>query len=311
MLSGKTVVITGAGNGIGAACAMGAARQGASIVVNDLDVAAAGATAEAIVATGGSAIACAGDVSSWEDTGHLIETCLRTYGKIDGLVNNAALFHIGKLEDFDPKVALALVQVNVLGPMYCTGHAVKAMLAQGSGSIVNLVSGAQMGMPSMGVYGATKGAVASLVYTWSMELSGTGVRMNALSPFGATNIRENSNRYLRDRFDGAAPESILPAVRSAIPAPDHNSPIVEYLLSDKSADVNGQLVRIDSGELQLCTHPALLLPSLKRDHWDAEAVAEAFEQDLKQRQVACGVLGMECLPVELESGYWKRTRGGA
>jgi NAD(P)-dependent dehydrogenase (short-subunit alcohol dehydrogenase family) len=307
MLAGKVVVITGAGRGIGAACARGVARQGAAVVVNDLDADVAEDTATSIVSNGGEAISCVADVSDWAQAGRLIGSCIESFGRIDGLVNNAALYSIGKVDEFDPNVARALVEVNILGPMYCTAHAVKLMLAQGGGSIVNVVSGAHLGLPGMGVYGATKGAVASLVYNWAMELAGTGVRVNALSPFGATDILENSNRYLRQRFAGNVRTSKAPDRTVEIQPADANSPIVEYLLSDDAADVNGQLVRIDKGEISLYAHPALLLPAVKRESWDARAVAEVFAKDLKHRQVPCGVLGTEHLPVELASGHWKRA----
>lgn len=306
MLKGKAVVVTGAGRGIGAACARGIGRQGAQVVVNDIDAGEAEETAQAITAEGGTAIACAGDVSDWDDAGRLVETCISAFGKIDGLVNNAALYHIGGVETLDPTISRALVEVNVLGPLYCTGHAVKPMLAQGSGSIVNVVSGAHMGMRGMGIYSATKGAVASMVYTWALELEGCGVRVNALSPFGATDILDNSARQLEKRY-GVAPSAMgAPMSSIMIQPPEANSPVVEFLLSDAAAEVNGQLIRIDSGELQLYTHPALLLPSVRRDRWDAQAVAQAFAEDLAHRQVKCGVLGMETLPVALNSGHWKR-----
>jgi NAD(P)-dependent dehydrogenase (short-subunit alcohol dehydrogenase family) len=306
MLKGKAILITGAGRGIGAACARGIGRQGAQVVVNDIDGEQAEQTAQAIVEAGGTAVACAGDVSNWDDAGKLIETCIATFGRIDGLVNNAALYHIGGVETLDPVISRAMVEVNVLGPMYCTGHAVRPMLAQGSGSIVNVVSGAHMGMRGMGIYSATKGAVASMVYTWALELEGSGVRVNALSPFGATDILENSARQLEKRY-GVAPGAMgAPVSNIVIQPPEANSPVVEFLLSDAAAEVSGQLIRIDSGELQLYTHPALLLPSVKRESWDAEAVAQAFAEDLAQRQVRCGVLGMETLPVDLNSGHWKR-----
>jgi NAD(P)-dependent dehydrogenase (short-subunit alcohol dehydrogenase family) len=307
MLDGKAVAITGAGRGIGAACAKGVARQGACVVVNDLDAEAAETTAGEIVAEGGRAIACVADVSDWDEAGGLVGACLEAFGRIDGLVNNAALYSIARLDEFDPKVARALVEVNVLGPMHCTAHAVKPMLEQGRGAIVNVVSGAHMGLPGMGIYGATKGAVASMVYTWAIELAGTGVRVNALSPFGSTEILDNSNRYLVRRFGEGVHTSQLPERQAAIQPPEANSPIVEYLLSDEAADVNGQLVRLDGGEIYLYTHPALLTPAVKRERWDARAVAEAFAQDLKHRQVGCGVLGTEHLPVELASGHWKRV----
>ena len=75
--------------------------------------------------------------------------------------------------------------------------------------------------------------------------------------------------------------------------------------------MNGQLIRIDQGELQLYTHPALLLPSARRESWDAQSVAQAFAEDLQHRQVKCGVMGMEALPVELSSGHWKRNEQAA
>jgi NAD(P)-dependent dehydrogenase (short-subunit alcohol dehydrogenase family) len=299
VLEGKAIVITGSGRGIGAACARGCARQGAAVVVNDIDAEDAGDTAAAIVADGGRAVACVADVSKWEAAGALIATCISSFGKIDGLVNNAALYQRARIDDFDPVEARNLVEANILGPLYCTGHAVKPMLRQGSGSIVNVVSGAHMGIATLGVYGATKGAVASMVYTWALELAGSGVRVNALSPFAATRIA------LKDR-KGPIPEEMARQL-AKLPNPEANSPVVEFLLSDLARDVNGQLVRIDKGELQLYTHPALLLPSVVRPDWTAERVAQAFSSEFKDRLVPCGVLGMTSLPVELESGYWKRA----
>src|SRR5262245_52662001 len=182
MLEGKAVVITGSGRGVGAACARGVAAQGASVIVNDIDGEEAEYIASEIQRAGGTALACPADVSDWEQAGRLIETCLEKFGRIDGLVNNAALVHTAPVTAVDPRQARALVDANVLGPIHCTGHAVKPMVAQRSGSIVNVVSAAHLGIPNMGIYAATKGAVASMVYAWAMELEGSGVRVNGLSP---------------------------------------------------------------------------------------------------------------------------------
>jgi NAD(P)-dependent dehydrogenase (short-subunit alcohol dehydrogenase family) len=300
ILDGKAIVITGSGRGIGAACARGCARRGASVVINDIDPVDASDTAAAIVAEGGKAIACVADVSSWEQAGRLIDTCIASFGRIDGLVNNAALYNAARIDAYDPVAARALVEANVLGPLHCTGRAVKPMLAQKSGSIVNVVSGAHLGIVNLGVYGATKGAVASMVYTWALELAGSGVRVNALSPFGATRIA------LPDRR-GPIPAEMAKQL-AKLPPPEANSPVVEFLLSDLASDVNGQLVRIDKGELQLYTHPALLLPSVTRSEWTAELVAQTFANEFKDRQVPCGVRGMQELPVELQGGFWKRAK---
>ncbi len=82
--------------------------------------------------------------------------------------------------------------------------------------------------------------------------------------------------------------------------------MVEFLLSDLASNVNGQIVRIDGEEVYLYSHPALLLPPARSPNWSAEALAAAFANEFKDRQVACGVLGIETLPVKLQSGFWSR-----
>jgi NAD(P)-dependent dehydrogenase (short-subunit alcohol dehydrogenase family) len=289
VLNGKAVIITGSGRGIGAGCAKGAARQGAAVVVNDVNSAGIAETVDAIRAEGGTAIGCIADVTNWEDAQRLVRTCIENFGKIDGLVNNAGLAHIAGIDEFDPVAARSLVDVNVMGTLFCTARAVKPMLAQGSGSIVNVISGAHMGLPRLGIYAATKGAVASMVYSWALELKGSGVRVNALSPVaGGT---------------GMSPADPLNQ------PPEANAPVVEYLLSDLSSHVNGQLVRIDKDEIHLYAHPALLIPPAVRPTWSAESIADAFANEFRDRQVACGVMGMETLPVSVQTGYWKRKDG--
>jgi NAD(P)-dependent dehydrogenase (short-subunit alcohol dehydrogenase family) len=300
LLSGKAVVITGSGRGIGAGCARGVARQGASVVVNDIDAGPANETVEAIRAAGGTAVACVADITDWDQAGRLIQSCIDNFGKIDGLVNNAAVLDNFQIGDFNPRTAKWMVEVNVVGTMYTAGHAVKPMLAQGSGSIVNVVSGAHMGMPGLGIYGATKGATASMVYTWSMELAGSGVRVNGLSPFGATTIGQRHS-------DTPIDEEANRQRNAALPPPEANSPVAEFLLSDRAAHVNGQLVRIDRQEICLYTHPALLQPAAVRPEWTGEEVANAFDKEFKDRLVGCGVLGMDSLPFDLKSGFHARA----
>ncbi len=299
-LEGKAVVITGSGRGIGAACAMGVARGGASVVVNDLDQAEAQETVDKIKAAGGKAVACIADITDWDAAGRLIQTCIDSDGKIDGLVNNAALLQVALLEEFDPVHTRKMLDVNVLGSMHTAAHAVKPMMAQRSGSIVNVTSGAHMGNKTRGVYAATKGAVASMTYCWALELEEFGIRVNALSPLGRTRMLEVQEAYRPGQGDGA--KRAL-----AIQPPEANSPVVEYLLSDRSQGVTGQLVRIDKEELSIYVHPSIHMPPVVRESWSLDAVAEAFDQDLRSRLVPCGVMGVtggEIAPVK--SGFWNR-----
>lgn len=299
-LAGKAIVITGAGRGIGAACAKGAAAQGAAVVVNDIDGGEADAVVAAILAAGGQAIACAADITDWDDAGRLIAACVAAFGRIDGLVNNAGLFHMGLLTDFAPEAARRLVEVNVLGAFHCAAHAVKPMIAQGSGSIVNVTSGAHLGNPAMGVYGASKGAVASMTYIWAMELADRGVRVNALSPLAQTRMMTDTADYARSH--GGDPGRFMD-----VQPPEANAPVVGYLLSDRSIGVTGQIVRIDRDELALYAHPAIQMPSARSDGrgWTLDSVADAFDRDLRQRLVPCGILGTTGRAAPLESGLWR------
>jgi len=274
LLRGKAVVITGAGRGLGAAHARGCARRGALVVVNDIDAAAAEETVAAIRAEGGSAIACVADISDWDEAGRLIDSCLEAFGRIDGLVNNAAQFHWALITDYDPQAAERLVRTNVMGALNCAGRAVKPMVAQGSGSIINTTSGAQMGLQKLSIYGATKGAVASMVYTWALELAGSGVRANAISP-------------IADTHDGPDRRQAVLTPRP-YRAPEANTPLVEYLLSDLSAEITGQVIRMDGEKLAMCSHPAIMTPPAVRESWTAEAIAQVFEGEFKALLAPCG-----------------------
>ena len=298
-LLGKAIVVTGAGRGLGDAYARCFAAMGASVVVNDIDAESSRRTAGAIEAAGGVACAFPADVAEWDEAAALIDHCVERFGAIDGLVNNAALFAMGRLDEVRRGDLDRLLAVNVTGTANCAAHALRHMQVTGSGSIVNVVSGAHMGIPAMGIYGATKGAVASLTYAWAMELAGSGVRVNAVSPMAKSPMAEIARAYQIDRgADPGRPLEIEPAA---------NAPTVAWLLSDRSAGVNGQLVRIEKDQLALIAHPAVLLPVLDRPGgWSFEAVTEAFERDLALRQPPLGIMGIEAEGFGPPSRFWAK-----
>lgn len=279
-LTGRAVVITGAGRGIGAACARAAAALGAAVVVNDIDAPAAEEVAAGIRQAGGRAVAHACDIVQWDQASALVERCVAEFGAIDGLVNNAGLFRMERLDEATEATCRAMLDVNVLGTMYCAAHALRAMQRQGRGAIVNVTSGAQCGLAAMGAYGASKGAVASLTYTWAAELAGTPIRVNALSPSGATQMGQLNERYYRERGTPIAPNPNTP---------ENNAPVVCFLLSDAAAGVHGQVVRIHGQKLSLMSHPAVLEPVQQREQWTADAIAEAFDRVLRQHLQPVGL----------------------
>jgi NAD(P)-dependent dehydrogenase (short-subunit alcohol dehydrogenase family) len=280
-LEGKAVVITGAGRGLGRAYAHLAAQEGASVVVNDIDAEFAEAVTAEIVRDGGQAITAVADVSDWAAAEAIIGRCVSEFGAIHGLVSNAGLFSMADGWELDQAHVEELVRTNIVGVMACGTFALRRMVAQGFGSIVNITSGAHFGMSHMSVYGATKGAVASLTYTWSMEAEASGVRVNAVSPLARTRMSESTAEFYHRHNLG-----IIDSAGS--PDPEVNAPAVVFLLSDASAAINGQIVRIEGQHLAVVAHPAVREPVLQ-DKWTVAAIDEAFKETLGRFTVPLGV----------------------
>ena len=297
-LDGKAVVITGSGRGIGAACARHAAEHGASVVVNDLNLAEAEVVVKEIRDNGGTAIAVAADITSWSEAEGLVDACVAEYGRIDGLVNNAGLFRLHTLDEVNETEMREVIQTNVFGVAFCGTFAARRMRDQGSGSIVNVTSGAHCGIARQAAYSASKGAVASITFTWALELAGTGVRVNALSPRGRTRMMQYGLDY-RARSGGKSVH------RTEMPDASANAPLVTYLLSDRSAAVHGQIVRMDGPVLGLYSHPAVLLPVHRRDDWTVEDIDKAFADDLVDRQVPLGIVGIDVDHFTSDEAEWE------
>ncbi len=262
-LDGRAVVVTGAGRGLGRAFAVHVARVGAAVVVNDIDGDLAGAAAAAIRAGGGAAVGSAHSVADPDEAGAIVELCVREFGQVDGLVNNAAVNYEALPPDEDPRLVRELIEVNVLGVIYTGLAAVRAMTGRG-GSIVNISSGASLGQRTLATYAASKGAVASLTYSWALDLEAAGIRVNAVCPVAQTRMVLGSERALRGCPPGSTPDKI--------------APLVAYLLGDRSAGVTGQMIRCNGPQLHIVGQPYLKAPILERDSWDADSVERAFDE---------------------------------
>lgn len=271
VLDGKAVIVTGAGQGLGRAYALDAAAEGASVVVNDISAAAAEQVAAEIAGAGGSAVPVVGSVADWDRAGDLVAVCLKEYGAVDGLVNNAGILNLTPPWDESEMSIRRVVEVNLLGALFVGTHAVRAMTDQGSGSIVNMTSSAQLGLSTMGTYGATKGALASLTYSWSVDLGGYFIRVNAYSPVARTAMAEMS-----------------PVLPPDIPDPADNAAIVTYLLSDLSDGITGQVIQRRGNRLVLLAHPRLTEHGVEADAWTVATVVDQFDPVLRQHQEPVG-----------------------
>jgi NAD(P)-dependent dehydrogenase (short-subunit alcohol dehydrogenase family) len=247
-LSGMPVVITGAGSGLGRAYALDCARAGGRVVVNDVAADLARATVALIAAEGHCGVAHAGSVADWETAAGLIDTCVATFGSIGGLVNNAGILHAAHIWEESEAELRRIVDVNLLGSMYCGAHAMRQFVRQGSGTVVNVTSGAQLGVPRLSAYGATKAAVTAMTYAWAIEGRPYSVRVNAISPVARTPILSS--------WDGNAEQQ---RARLRYAEPDAVAPLVTFLLSEASAPLTGYVVRGDGREI--CPlHPAEFQP---------------------------------------------------
>jgi NAD(P)-dependent dehydrogenase (short-subunit alcohol dehydrogenase family) len=204
-LSSKAVVITGAGRGIGAVVAKAVAAAGAAVVVNDVDAGPGNECLDecldAIRAAGGRALAHVADITVWSQAEGLIERCLGEFGKIDGLVNNAGVHLLKHSWEMDEASGRKTLDVNVLGTLACSERALKAMRQQGFGSVVNTTSGSQLGHEYRPDYRASKGAVSSFTFTAAIEMRGTGVRVNAMSPNAKTRMLVELDKFMKSRGD--------------------------------------------------------------------------------------------------------------
>jgi NAD(P)-dependent dehydrogenase (short-subunit alcohol dehydrogenase family) len=283
-LDGHAVVITGSGGGIGAEYARLAAAEGAAVVVNDVDAERTAAVVARIASAGGRAVGCVADVSDWDQAGRLIDTCVGEFGHIDGLVNNAGIQIVGPPAAMTPDGIRRLIEINLLGTMFCGTHAIAAMTAAGRGSIVNVTSGAHMGLANYSIYGASKGAISSLTYCWALDVAGTGVRVNAISPRAATGMA----RDFVESLDVSAAERS--ARLASFPAAASNAPVLVYLLSNRASALHGQTVRIDGEQLALLSRPAIQLPHPRSTGWTVDEITRAFERDLAGQLMPPGLL---------------------
>ena len=245
LLTGRTVIVTGAATGIGQAFAIGAAAQGADVVVADMN--SAEETVAAIESAGGRAIAVRVDVADDASTRAMAEAALKRFGRIDGLVNNAAYFREIKLtpfEELDSAQWERIFAVNVKGVWQCCKAVMPAMHERKEGSIVNIASVvAVAGQPGYLHYVATKGAVLAMTKGLAKECGPHGVRVNVIAPgFVITDATKNRPTEWQQSFLKARA-----IAREQRPADLVGTAI--YLLSDLADFVSGQTIVVDGGHI--------------------------------------------------------------
>jgi NAD(P)-dependent dehydrogenase (short-subunit alcohol dehydrogenase family) len=254
---GRVVIVTGAGRGIGRAHALGLARQGARVVVNDIGAELDGTggspspareVVDEIVAAGGQAVVNGDDVADWEGAQRMVQTALGEFGRLDAVVNNAGvvrdrMFVSGGEDEWD-----TVVRVHLKGHFCVSRWAASHWRDRAKAGepvdarIVNTSSGAGLlGSVGQAAYAAAKGGIATLTLVQAAELGRYGITANAIAPSARTRMTETVFADMMARPDD--PDAFDPM------APGNISPLVAWLVSPQSAHVTGRMFEIEGGKV--------------------------------------------------------------
>src|SRR5215213_8219334 len=238
---GRVVIVTGAGSGIGRASALGFATAGAQVVVNDIDADTADATVEQIRVAGGDAHAHAGDVGDSAAVDDLIDAAVARFGRLDVLHNNAGYGLPGRVATTTDDVMAEMLRVNLCGVLYGTRAALRHMIQQRSGVIVNTASNAALGAPrDRAAYGSAKAGVIALTRSTAVENGRYGVRAVAICPGPI-----ETPAFLRFAPDPDYYRAQIPIQR--LGRPEDVAELARFLASDRAGFLTGVAISLDGG----------------------------------------------------------------
>lgn len=259
-LEGRAAIVTGAGRGIGKEVALLLAREGAKVIVNDPgagrggegeDAAPADAVVAEITAAGGTALANYDSVADYASAGRMVAQCIDTFGSLDALVNVAGMLRERMIwnmteDDFDQ-----VILVHLKGHWNMCTHATKVMRTARYGRIVNFSSDAFKGAVGQCNYAAAKAGIIGLTRSIARECGRYGITANAMCPMAATRMTVNDAVIAgwKKRLDAGLLTQAEYDSRMAMPGPEYVAPMVGYLCTEGSGDVNGQIFHAERGQI--------------------------------------------------------------
>jgi len=252
-LKGQAAIVTGAGRGIGRAIALELARQGADIVIAEMDHAGAKRTAGEVGALGRRSLAVATDVTSRADLRAMVDRAKAEFGRIDILVNNAGIYKAAATLDVTEDHWDAIMNINAKAVFFATQAVLPVMIAQKSGAIVSLASMAgKIGSKTNLPYNASKAAVVSMTKSLALAHAGEGIRVNCVCPgFVETDMWSVVSRD-QGKLLGMTPEEFTHQRAASVPlgrmeTPEDVAHVVAFLAGPRSGYMTGQALSVDGG----------------------------------------------------------------
>lgn len=241
----KVAIVTGAGQGLGAAMAVRLAGDGFNVVIAEYNQAQAAGIADQITGQGNSALAHKTDVSDEASVQALVAFTIRHYGRVDALVNNAGIYPKSPIIKMAKAEWDRVLAVNLKGAFLCCKHVLPSMLARKSGRIVNIASGhAFRGGAEFSHYSASKAGIVALTKSLALEVAPHGILVNTLAP-GVSDT--SMPRIHTSEEDVQSKATKIPMGRMA--KPEEIAEVVAYLLSDRNTFMTGQVVACNGGQV--------------------------------------------------------------
>ena len=276
MLEGRVAVVTGAGNGLGRAEAIGLAAQGARVVVNDIGTSHDGfgvshdpadLVVETIKNAGGTAVPNYDSVADEDGAKNIIQTAIDSFGRIDVLINNAGILRIQPVYEIPTEDWEAVIRTHLYGTFYCTRSASAIMKEQGYGRIINTSSHIGLGFQGQSTYSAAKEGIVGFSRSVARDMASFGVTCNVIRPIAAW--RGTSVKI--EQFEASLPEDI--------------AALVVYLASEAADHINGCIFEVYRGHVGIFTDPPPVNQVLWKDgRWTSEELMKAIPETLTKER---------------------------